>query len=94
MAQHAEAKDVDKAVALVGLVKTNFASQGGDAEAIAVMGHAADDAREETAVVQNFGLRLPARSGLQPGGIADCGFLGGDRPKRRESIAQTGARPW
>ena len=63
VAQDAEAKDVDQGISLVGLVKINFAGDGGNAEAIAVMSDAADHAREEAAVVRNFGFR-----------IADCGF--------------------
>ncbi len=51
VAQDAEAKDVDQRIALVALVEINLAGDGRDAEAIAVMGDAADHAREEPAVV-------------------------------------------
>jgi len=50
VAQDAEAEGVDEGIALVRFVEINFAGDGGDAEAIAVMGDAADDAGEQPAV--------------------------------------------
>ena len=78
VAQHAEAKRVHQRIALVAFVEINFARDGRNAEAIAVMRDAADHAGEKPAIV---GMRFRA----------DCPSMIG--PKRSELIAQTGRAP-
>ena len=51
VAQHAEAERVHQRIAFVRFVEIHLARDGRDAEAIAVMRDAADDAGEQTAVV-------------------------------------------
>jgi len=53
----AEGEDVDEGVAVVGLMKNAFTADGGDAEAVAVMGDAGDNAFENAAVAgTSFGI--------------------------------------
>ena len=56
VAQHAEAERVHERIALIRLVEIHLARDGRDAEAIAVMRDAADDAGEQATVV--FQLRV------------------------------------
>ena len=58
MTQNAEAKGVHERIAFVGFVEINFARDSRDAEAIAVMRDAGDDAGEKTAVVQLRAFRI------------------------------------
>ena len=59
VAQHAQAKRVHQRVCFVARVEIDLAADGRDAEAVAVMGDAGDDACEEAAVVCD--LRFPIR---------------------------------
>ena len=56
MAQHAETERVHERVALISLVEIHLARDGRNAEAIAVMRDAADDAGKEAAVVCDLGF--------------------------------------
>ena len=80
----AEGKDVDERVAVVGLVEDAFAADGGDAEAVAVVGDAADDAFEDAPVARpGFGIV----EGTEADGIEH-----GDGPRAHcEDIAQDAA---
>ena len=49
--QHAETENIDERIAFEALVEINLAADGRDADAIAVMRDAGDDAGEEPAVV-------------------------------------------
>ena len=87
VAQHAEAEGVHERIALVGLVEIDLARDGRDAEAIAVMRDAADDAGEEAAIVCNRQL-----SRIRDGSTSrDSDAVIG--PKRSEFTAQTGRAP-
>lgn len=50
MAENAEAEDIDEGVARVGIIEIDFAADGGDADAVAVVADSRDDSGEEAAV--------------------------------------------
>ena len=54
MPQNAEAKNVNERIALEAFVEINFAADGRDADAIAVVRDAADNAGEQTPIVVDF----------------------------------------
>ncbi len=66
MAQHAEAEGVHERIAFVGFVEINLARDGGDAEAIAVMRDAADDARKQPLVCSESFLGVRSRPLTRP----------------------------
>ena len=97
MAQHAEAKCVHERIAFVRFVEINLARDGRDAEAIAVMRNAADDAGEQTAVVGNL-LAYVARHSVRAvrRRAEDCPPLPSPfviGPNRSEFTAQIGRAP-
>src|SRR5581483_3426459 len=55
-----EAKDINQRIALETFVEINLAADGRDADAIAVMGDAADDAGEQSAIVCNLSFPVSA----------------------------------
>ena len=57
--QHAEAKDVDERIAFVAFVEINLAADGRNADAIAVMRDARDDAGEQIGDCADLIVRLP-----------------------------------
>ncbi len=58
VAQHTKAERVHERIAFVGFVEINLARDGRDAEAIAVMRDAADDAGEKATVIFQLRVRL------------------------------------
>jgi hypothetical protein len=51
MAQNTEAEGIDERIPFIGFVEIDFAGDRWDAEAIAVVGDAGDDASKEAAVI-------------------------------------------
>ena len=66
VADDAEAEGVDERVAVVGFVEIDFAADGRDADAVAVVRDAGDDAGEEAAVRARLG-RIGLRWGRSGG---------------------------
>ena len=54
MPEHAETEGIHQRIAFVGLVEINFARNGRDAEAVAIMRDAADDAGEQATYIPGW----------------------------------------